>query len=219
MSDESQLQIARTDGNSALTLSNVRSNLIARGRRDAASLPKPFPPVSQETDKPSAPEVCYTCGEPKESVSGVQDDIFCSSCRSREQEISTIWSKWGFTREGIPLDGVWDDKAQRRDTQAKLEIDRRLEQLGLHTPWIDLVVGYAHRPYIFPRGRIQVYGIAMLVNQKWGFNDQGDPLQEWDDEPTWRTAAVEEIKKILAHLGLPLPDWDYDLNPFELTGG
>ena len=36
MSDESQLQVRPKDGDSSLSLSRVRSGLIARGRRDAA---------------------------------------------------------------------------------------------------------------------------------------------------------------------------------------
>ncbi|MGA2716323.1 MAG: hypothetical protein ABSG41_24780 [Bryobacteraceae bacterium] len=36
--DESQLQVTRKDGDSSLSLSKARSNLVARGRRDAAML-------------------------------------------------------------------------------------------------------------------------------------------------------------------------------------
>ena len=41
MSDESQLRVGPKDGDSSLSLSNVRSGLIARGRKDAADLPEP----------------------------------------------------------------------------------------------------------------------------------------------------------------------------------
>jgi TPR repeat protein len=43
MSDESQLQVGPTDGRSSLTLSKTRSNLIARGRKDAAIFARPSP--------------------------------------------------------------------------------------------------------------------------------------------------------------------------------
>jgi len=38
VSDESQLQVTPKDGNSSLSLSKARSSLMARGRRDAATL-------------------------------------------------------------------------------------------------------------------------------------------------------------------------------------
>lgn len=44
VSDESQLQVTRKDGESSLTVSKVQSGLIARGRRDAAMPAKPSPP-------------------------------------------------------------------------------------------------------------------------------------------------------------------------------
>lgn len=48
MSDESQLQVTPKDSNLSLSLATVRSGLIARGRRDAANLPRPSPPEPTE---------------------------------------------------------------------------------------------------------------------------------------------------------------------------
>jgi hypothetical protein len=170
---------------------------------------------------------CNTCGERK----GVGDEYLCGKCRAREQEISKIWDRWGFDREGLPLGGVWDDDAQRRDTRAKFEIDRRLEQLGLHGRWIDqLGSDDQGKPHArgFRRGQIQAYGVVAAINKKWGFDTYGDPIGKvWDDDAKRRAAYVlEEVKKVLGRLGVPLPDdwpdnWSPDeacaLNPLEIS--
>lgn len=61
MSDEPRLEVTRRDENTSLSLANVPSGLIARGRRDAALLTK----------------LCKKCGERKELVFA---DCLCASC-------------------------------------------------------------------------------------------------------------------------------------------
>jgi TPR repeat protein len=45
VSDESRLQVTPKHGDSMLALSKTVSGLVARGRRDAAALPRPAPPA------------------------------------------------------------------------------------------------------------------------------------------------------------------------------
>jgi hypothetical protein len=233
VSDESQLQVTAKSGDSSLTLSKPRSGLIARGRRVAAILATSCPAI--EADKPPlrAP-ICIVCGERKEpsSDSDEDHDPYCRWCRSREQEISRIWNKWGFSEFGQPLNGVWDEAAQRRDAQAKLEIDRRLEELGVGVPWIDMRWGFrAEHPHYAPhRGMSQACGVTDAINRKWGLDSDGrNPVgKAWDDEAKRRAElALQELKNTLANIGLPLIDWpdhwspddSWALDPCEINEG
>lgn len=71
MSDESQLQVRRKDDESSLILSSARSNLVARGRRDAALLAVR----------------CDKCGEYKELVFA---GCVCASC---SDEFDKQWGR------------------------------------------------------------------------------------------------------------------------------
>jgi hypothetical protein len=77
MSDESQLQIRPKEANSSLSLSKVRSELIARGRRDAATLGAR----------------CNKCGEAKELVLA---GCVCASCSDAldEQWVRANTTDW-----------------------------------------------------------------------------------------------------------------------------
>ncbi len=220
MTEESQLQITPKDGDSSLSLSNTRCTLIARGRRDAAMLARPSSPVASEGDKASTPEGnCYTCGGFEGDVG---DGYVCAKCRAREQEMSKIWNKWGFCSAGLPLGSILDDDAVRRDAQAKLEIDRLLKQLGVHERWIETMDPDGQGKQYYPtRGKLQAYAMVLMVNEKWGFDGNGDPVRNFEDGPKRRAAAFEEVNKILGHLGWLLPnDWNIDetccLNAFEM---
>jgi hypothetical protein len=220
VSDESQIQIRPSDGDSSLVLSSARSSLVARGRRDAEIL----------AERAASVVICNRCGESKESDDA--DDECCRLCRSREREIAEIWHRWGFYDYGLPVSGVWDDDALGRDTQAKLEIDRRLEELGVRARWIEMRWGFATQPAYYAENRFmtQAYWSAISVNHQWGFDSDGNPIGKvWDDDAKRRAAfALKELKKILASLGLPLeddwpdgwsPDEPWALNPGEISEG
>lgn len=84
MSDESQLQVTRKDDESSPVLSSGRSSLVARGRRDAATLATP----------------CNKCGERKELVFAGCVCASCSDALDKEWAASTA-TDWLVTR---PLD-------------------------------------------------------------------------------------------------------------------
>jgi hypothetical protein len=221
VSDGPQLQVRPQDSGSSLILSSANSRLIARGRKDAAMLVTRSASVTIGATAVSTTEViCEMCGEHEELDSA--SDGFCRWCRSRESEIAEVWGRWGFDRWGRPLDGGWDDKAAWRDAQAKLEIDEHLKHLGLKVRWIEMWSGFGNvgqRPV--RRGQIQAFAVAETVSQEWGFDSDGNVGGS-------ATIALEELKRILAALGLPLPDdwpdeWTpnkaYALNPLDIAVG
>jgi hypothetical protein len=160
---------------------------------------------------------CRRCGERDEPVAGSEDDGYCRWCRSREQEIAKIWNKWGCDEYGLPLDRVWDDGALRRDVQAKSEIDRRLEELGIGAHWIGMRCGFTKDdPYGSFRCTIQAWWLTYIVNNKWGFDSEGEPIgKTWDaDAKGRRTRALKELKNILAKIGFPLMD-HYELGALD----
>jgi hypothetical protein len=202
--DDSQLQLRPKDRDSALSLSKASSQLITRGRRDAAMLASRW---SSTVIKARAGVICETCGERKENTA--PSDDFCHWCRPREQEIAEIWDWWGFDRWGRPQNKLWDHAAQWRDYQAKLEIDGLLQQMRMPVRWIELWWGFGATEYDpIRRGQAQALSVAKAVNDRWGFDREGNPANgDWDQEVRWRaTFALEELKRILARLGLPLPD-------------
>jgi hypothetical protein len=80
MTDESQLQTTRKDGESSLSLSSARSSLIGRGRRDAATLTA----------------CCNKCGEPNElilagRVCGDCSDFLDSRWLQSDSATATEW--------------------------------------------------------------------------------------------------------------------------------
>lgn len=204
MIDETQLQVTPPNSGSSLTISKASSRLIARGREDAEALVLAGSPTAIVA---LSAVVCETCGEHKE-LAAVDDD-FCRWCRAREQKMEGIWRRWGFDRWGRPLDGIWGEEAQWRDSQAKSEIDGLLEHLVSSTRWIELRWGFGSAEYQpIRRGQAQAARVAETVNEIWGFDADGNPVGgSWDaDTLSQATFALEEIKWILAHLGLPLPD-------------
>jgi hypothetical protein len=79
-----------------------------------------------------------------------------------------------------------------------------------------------------PRWQSQAYSVAVSVNRKWGFGGYGEPIEKVFDADTKRRAilALEELKRILANIGLPLvldwpsrwsPEQHWVLNPFEIV--
>jgi hypothetical protein len=228
VSDGFQLQVTPKERNSALSLSKAGSSLIARGRRDAAMLATPSSSVAIEANAASMSDViCEVCGENKELDAA--SDGFCCWCRSRETDISEVWDRWGFDRWGRPLDGFWDDEVQSQDAQAKIEIAALLEKHGIKARWIEMWCGFGKaQSGPVRRGQIQAFGVAETVNEKWGFDREGDPYgEDWDSDAQGRAAyALEEIKKTLLDVGLPLPDdwpdeWSPNranvLNPLEIS--
>jgi hypothetical protein len=81
MSDEAQLQVTRKDDESWLVLSSARSSLVARGRRDAATLAVP----------------CNKCGERKELVFAGCVCASCSDAFDREWAAAPV-TTWLVTR-------------------------------------------------------------------------------------------------------------------------
>jgi len=84
--DESQLQVTSTRGDSSLSLS-TRSNLIARGRRDADELALRISPPTREADTTARPVgICNKCG--------VRDALVLANCvcRTCEDRIEKEWA-------------------------------------------------------------------------------------------------------------------------------
>jgi hypothetical protein len=84
-------------------------------------------------------------------------------------ESSEIFNKWGFDDEVRPLIGDWDNDAVRRYDRAVEEIEKRIEQLGLHEPyWHYLGLGErirASQGHTPGHGLSQVVGMADLKEQ------------------------------------------------------
>ena len=66
------------------------------------------------------------------------------------------------------------------------------------------------------RGQAQASSVAKLVNEGWGFDEEEIAFGgTWDDVAQgWARYALEDMKWILANLGLPLPDnWPEECSP------
>src|ERR1051326_5064190 len=73
-----------------------------------------------------------------------------------------------------------------------------------------------------PWAVIQVYSEFQSACLKWGFNEQGQPINNcWDEDAQARArSAFDEVKVRLRQVGLPVPDWNLDqhaLDPFEAS--
>jgi hypothetical protein len=173
-------------------------------------------PVGMDADPPRK-TICRRCGERNEPVSDREEDGYCQWCRLREQEIGKIWKKWDCDEYGIPLDRVWDDAALRRDVQAKSEIDRRLQELGIGGRWIGMRCDFTKDdPSGTFRYSIQAWWLTYIVNKKWGFDSEGEPVgKKWDPDAIERRAhALQELTDILAQIGFPLMD-HYELEGLD----
>lgn len=116
MSDDSERQITRIDGDSSL-LSKAGSGLIARGRKDAAILRQPSSPAVSEADKASISQgICNKCGRRKELVLA---KCVCASCsealdRGWAGSAATDWVLVAFPGPEPPtIEGDYDTRSYR----------------------------------------------------------------------------------------------------------
>lgn len=115
MSEESHLQVTPKGENSSLTLSKVRSGLVARGRRDAAILAEPSPP------------------EPTDPLSETR----------RRAEEGNAWAQWSLgdaydEGKGVPQDfaqaAMWYRKAAEQGCGPAQQCLGRLHRDGRGLP-------------------------------------------------------------------------------------
>ncbi len=139
----------------------------------------------------------------------------------RHKESTKILAKWGFDlSKGPPVDGIWDDDAERRGIQALEETRMRLEQLGmLEGSNYEFVVAGPIDDTQTQRELLwgEIVRETVTILEKWGFGRRGPSAHgSWDGETRLRGEhAFEEVKKKLESLGLRFPD-DWDLHKDRL---